>query len=68
MCGDISMNIVFNVLDRLDYWCVGLYLSYLGFDENFSGFIYGYGGYFSFNYFVLLGGYFELLIMEVYRW
>ena len=66
--GDISTNIAPNVSDRLDYWRVGPYLSYLGFDENLSGFTYGHGGYFSPNYLVSLGGYSELLTMEAHRW
>lgn len=65
---DVSVNIAPSVSERLDYWRVGPYLSYLGYDKNLSGFTYGHGGYFSPDYLVSLGVYSELLTQEAHHW
>lgn len=65
---DVNYNLAPQISPRLDYWRVGPFFSYLGYDENLSGFTYGHGGYFSPNYMVSIGGYSELLTMEAHRW
>ena len=65
---DVNYNLAPQISPSLDYWRVGPFFSYLGYDENLSGFTYGHGGYFSPNYMVSIGGYSELLTMEAHRW
>ncbi|MDO6568218.1 cellulose synthase subunit BcsC-related outer membrane protein [Alteromonas sp. 1_MG-2023] len=65
---DIGYDLAPIVSERLDYWRVGHFASYLGYEKNLSGFTYGNGGYFSPDYLVSIGGYSELLTMEAHRW
>lgn len=65
---DVNYNLAPQISTSLDYWRVGPFFSYLGYDENLSGFTYGHGGYFSPNYMLSIGGYSELLTMEAHRW
>lgn len=65
---DISTNIGPLVSQQLDYWRIGPYLSYLGYDKNLSGFTYGHGGYFSPDYLFTVGVYSELLTREAHQW
>ena len=65
---DVNYNLAPQISTTLDYWRVGPFFSYLGYDENLSGFTYGHGGYFSPNYMLSIGGYSELLTMEAHRW
>lgn len=45
----MSYDIVIMIFFMFDYWCVGLFLSYISYDKNLSGFMVGNGGYFSFS-------------------
>ncbi|NDV92540.1 cellulose synthase [Alteromonas sp. 345S023] len=65
---DISVNIAPSVSQQLDYWRIGPYVSYLGYNKNLSGFTYGHGGYFSPDYLVTIGAYSELLTREAHQW
>ncbi len=65
---DVNYNLAPQMSPMLDYWRVGPFFTYLGYDENLSGFTYGHGGYFSPNYMLSIGGYSELLTMEAHRW
>jgi len=65
--GDISYDIA-SISSYLDYWRVGPFASYTGFDKNLSGFTYGNGGYFSPRQFISVGGYSELLTLEALNW
>ncbi|WP_394221622.1 cellulose synthase subunit BcsC-related outer membrane protein [Alteromonas gracilis] len=66
--GDLSYDIANNVSTHLDYWRIGPFVSYTGFDKNLSGFTYGNGGYFSPRQFISVGGYSELLTLEALNW
>lgn len=65
---DIGAKIGSSVADIIDYWRIGPFASYSGYDNNSSGFTYGNGGYFSPNYFVSIGLYSELLTLEALEW
>ncbi|MBJ2128896.1 BCSC C-terminal domain-containing protein [Alteromonas sp. IB21] len=66
--GDMSYDIASLVSPKLDYWRVGPFLSYTRYEKNLSGFTVGNGGYFSPSQFLSIGGYSELLTLEVLNW
>ena len=65
---DVSYDIASQVSPKLDYWRVGPFISYNGYDNNVSGFTYGNGGYFSPSMFLSVGAYSELLTLEAQQW
>lgn len=65
---DIGAKIGASVAGVIDYWRIGPFVSYSGYDNNSIGFTYGNGGYFSPNYFVSIGVYSELLTLEALEW
>ena len=65
---DVSYDIASQLSPKLDYWRIGPFISYNGYDKNLSGFTYGNGGYFSPSTFISVGAYSELLTLEAQQW
>ena len=65
---DLSYDVADEVTSRIDYWRIGPFVSWEGFDENRSGFTRGHGGYFSPEDLWSTGVYTELLTREGEQW
>ncbi|WP_018983772.1 cellulose synthase subunit BcsC-related outer membrane protein [Salinimonas chungwhensis] len=65
---DISRNLAALAPGKLDYFRLGPYVSWTGFDQNRSGFTRGHGGYFSPRNLWSVGLFTELLTTEGQQW